>query len=277
VDPDDHHLFVSLGCAAENFLIAAQARGRPGEIAFDDSGEGRIEIDLARGPARVSELYEAIPARQTTRSAYDGRAVPSDDLKRLEASAAIPGVSATLITDPERRESVLDYVIQGNSHQMDDPDFVEELRDWIRFNASQALNMGDGLFTKCTGNPTLPTWLGTRLFRWVFKKGTENDKYTKHIRSSSGVAVFIGDKSDKDHWIKVGRSFQRFALQATALGICHAHINQLVEVPSVRSDFAKWLGVGDARPDLVVRFGYAQPMPMSLRRPVDAVLISPIS
>lgn len=29
VDPDDHHLFVSLGCAAENFTIAATANGRP--------------------------------------------------------------------------------------------------------------------------------------------------------------------------------------------------------------------------------------------------------
>jgi nitroreductase len=28
VDPDDHHLFVSLGCAVENFLIAAEATGR---------------------------------------------------------------------------------------------------------------------------------------------------------------------------------------------------------------------------------------------------------
>jgi hypothetical protein len=29
VDPDDHHLFVSLGCAAENLALASGARGRP--------------------------------------------------------------------------------------------------------------------------------------------------------------------------------------------------------------------------------------------------------
>jgi hypothetical protein len=72
--------------------------------------------------------------------------------------------------------------------------------------------------------------------------------------------------------VRVGRSFQRFALQATALGIRHAHVNQAVEVPAVRADLAGWLGIGAARPDLVVRFGYAPPMPMSLRRPVAAVL-----
>lgn len=30
VDPDDHHLFVSLGCAAETLAIAAAAHGKPG-------------------------------------------------------------------------------------------------------------------------------------------------------------------------------------------------------------------------------------------------------
>lgn len=30
VDPDDHHLFVSLGCAAANLALAAAAIGRPG-------------------------------------------------------------------------------------------------------------------------------------------------------------------------------------------------------------------------------------------------------
>jgi len=38
VDPDDHHLFVSLGCAAENLAIAAQATGRPGELSVAEGG-----------------------------------------------------------------------------------------------------------------------------------------------------------------------------------------------------------------------------------------------
>ena len=35
VDPDDHHLWVSLGCAAENLVLAAAAFGRRAEIEFD--------------------------------------------------------------------------------------------------------------------------------------------------------------------------------------------------------------------------------------------------
>jgi hypothetical protein len=86
------------------------------------------------------------------------------------------------------------------------------------------------------------------------------------------VAVFIRDKADKNHWVKVGRSFQRFALRATALGIRHALINQPGEVPSVRTGFSHAIGIGDIRPDLVVRFGYAPAMATSMRRPVHSVI-----
>jgi hypothetical protein len=40
VDPDDHHLYVGLGCAAENLLIAATATGRPGQLDTDAGGAG---------------------------------------------------------------------------------------------------------------------------------------------------------------------------------------------------------------------------------------------
>lgn len=59
VDPDDHHLYVSLGCAAENFLIAAAAHGRPGAVRFDNAGDGRVEIDLGNAPPTADALYPA--------------------------------------------------------------------------------------------------------------------------------------------------------------------------------------------------------------------------
>jgi Nitroreductase family len=255
-------------------LLAGAARGMPGAAIFLDSDGGRIDLSLGQGPADAGGLFRAIPARQSTRSLFDGRSLPVDQLKQLESSARMEGVSLALITDPKRRDAVTDYVLAGNSSQMDDPAFVRELKRWIRFNPEQALETRDGLFSACSGNQTSPTLIGKTLFSRFFKKDEENSKYAAQMRSSAGVAVFTGDKADKDHWVKVGRSFQRFALQATALGIRTAMVNQPVEVPKVRAEFARWLGAPDARPDLVVRFGHAPLMPMSLRRPVKDVLIT---
>lgn len=176
-------------------------------------------------------------------------------------------------TEAAELEAILDLVVAGNSAQMDDPDVMRELAHWMRFSPARAVETGDGLFSACSGNPVLPDGIGLRVFPAVFKKDAENDKYRAQIRSSSGIAVFVGARPDPQHWIRVGRSFERFALQATALGIRSAHLNQPVEVPSIRPDFARWLRMPDARPDLVVRFGRAPALPMSLRRPVQSVLV----
>lgn len=273
VDPDDHHLFASLGCASENFALTAQALGRPADIQFDPGHHGQIVIDLTNGSSNENELFKAIPYRQCTRSEYDGIKVSRSDLKLLEKAAQVKGIELILLTEKEPMEKVLEYVVEGNSAQIDDPAFFEELKKWIRFNPSQALNTKDGLFSACTGNPSMPTWIGNLIFRFILSKDSLNKSFVKQIRSSAGIAVFVSDKNDKEHWVNSGRSYQRFALQATALGMRHAFINQPVEVAQIRPDFAKWLGIGDKRPDLVVRFGYAPALPMSLRRPVEDVLV----
>jgi hypothetical protein len=77
---------------------------------------------------------------------------------------------------------------------------------------------------------------------------------------------------DQAHWVEVGRACQRFALQATALGLKQAFINQPVEVPQVRQQFASFLGIGDRLPDLVLRFGFGPELPKSLRRPVEQLM-----
>jgi hypothetical protein len=273
VDPDDHHLFVSLGCAAENLAIAAAAFGKPCDVRIREGAQSVIDIALQNGPDGRDELYKAIPHRQSTRSVFDGQAISKDDLSLLTAAAEEEGVSLNIFTEATQREQILEFVVEGNTAQMEDPAFVAELRDWLRFSPQQALSKNDGLFGACSGNPVVPGWLGSQMFGAFFTKDTENDKYRDHIRSSAGIAVFTGDRADPEHWIKVGRSFQRFALQATSLGIRNAHINQPIEVSTLRSEFANWLGAPEARPDLIVRFGRAPALPYSLRRPVEAVLI----
>lgn len=272
VDPDDHHLFVSLGCAAENLALAARAAGRSAAVSFASLPTFGVEVELAPGPSVASALADAIPHRQSTRAPYDGRPVSSADIRMLLDASAEDGVRVEIFTDRTALDAILDFVIAGNDAQMDDPAFVAELRDWIRFTPDDALATRDGLFSASSGNPVVPRWLASRLFGLVFTKSAEADKYADHVRSSAGIAVFVADAEDADHWVRVGRSFQRFALQATVLGIRTAHLNQPVEVASVREPFARWLGEPGRRPDLVVRFGRGPVLPMSLRRAPEAII-----
>lgn len=271
VDPDDHHIFVSLGCAAENLSLAAAARGQPGAVRFNPAS-GSVTFDFKPGPAEQSALFDAIAKRQSTRAEYDGRAVSPADLDKLGRAAAIPGVNMVLLTDRRRLDAVRDLVVAGNGKQMADAAFVRELKSWLRFNPAQALRTGDGLYSVASGNPSLPDWLGPLAFDWLSTAQSQNDSYASQIRSSAGVAVFAGTQADPAHWVAVGQACQRFALQATALGLKHAFINQPVEVPTLRPELASLIGLPGRRPDIVMRFGHGPTLPYSPRRPVASVL-----
>lgn len=272
VDPDDHHVFASLGCAAENLALAAEAEGQSAAIEFDAAGDGQVRIGLAKGTGGANAWFDAILKRQCTRSDYDGRAISVEELRELEEAASIQGCRVILISERPKMDELVDLIVAANTVQVEDPNFVAELKSWLRFNARTAIATGDGLYAACSGNPTLPSWIAPTVFRMVFSAKSENEKCERQVRSSSGLAVFLAEKNDKEHWVKAGRSYQRFALQATAMGMKHAFLNQPTEVPAFRSDLLGSVGATEPRPNLLVRFGYADPMPRSLRRPVSAVI-----
>jgi nitroreductase len=272
VDPDDHHLYASLGCAATNLALAGAASGRHGALNFDAQGDGSITFEFARGDATTSTLFAAIPHRQSTRADYDGRSVSASESAALAAAAKVPGVDAVFLTERAQVRRVRDLVIAGNTAQMADPAFVAELKHWIRFNPRDALQSGDGLYAASSGNPILPTSLGRFMFDLAFTTATENDKYARHFDTCAGVVVFVAAKDDREHWALAGQASQRFALQAAALGLKHAFVNPPVEITRFRPELAALVGLPGRRPNLLMRFGYGPTLPWSPRRPVEAVL-----
>lgn len=271
VDPDNHHLFVSLGCAAENLSIAAASRGMPGEISFD-SGTDEIRFAHAVGAATDTSLSDAIPLRQSTRGMYDGSTLTPAELADLDVASRVPGVDLILITDRAKMGQIADLVAAANTAQIADPAFMSELERWMRFNPRRALATGDGLFSATSGNPALPDWLGPMVLDLAYTAKSENKTNAAKIASSAGLAVFVGAASDPGHWIQVGRACQRFALQATAMGLKHAFMNQPVEVADTRPELATLIGMPGRRPDLVVRFGRGALLPYSARREVVTVI-----
>jgi nitroreductase len=272
VDPDDHHLFASMGAAAENIVQAAPVLGMAAAARFDPEGDGRVVVDLGPGETSVSPLAAAIPKRQCTRALYDGRAVPDAGLRALADAGNGDGVETRLITERPAIDAIGALIVDGNTQQMGDAAYIDELKHWLRFGYADALSTGDGLFAKASGNPALPAPIGRVVFGLVVSDESENRKYREQIASSPGLAVFISAANNKAHWVAAGRAYQRFALQATALGIRHAFLNQAVEVPEVRQRLAEHLALEERRPDLIVRFGYGEEMPWSLRRPLADVL-----
>ena len=271
VDPDDHHLFVSLGCALETLLQAGLGYGWAGDpVALPNGG---VSVAFSRVAARPDALFHAISDRASTRTPYDGTPVDAATLRSLEAAVG-QSVGLRFVLDGDARAKLIDMIIAGNDAQLADPAFMRELAAWIRFDAGEALARRDGLFTGASGNLAAPRWLGQRLLPLVMTRRGEAGRLRRLVASSAGLAIFTGPADTREAWIAVGRAFTRFALTATARGLKLAFLNQAVEDPPTRRQLAAWLGAPAKRPDLVVRFGRGPDLPRSLRRPPSDVLVS---
>jgi hypothetical protein len=66
VDPDEHHLFVSPGCATENLVQAALAYGLQREALLDTT-TGAVRVALEPVRAQTTDPFGAMALRQCTR------------------------------------------------------------------------------------------------------------------------------------------------------------------------------------------------------------------
>jgi hypothetical protein len=120
-DPDSRELHISLGCALEKLLIAAERFGFGHEIVYPaDSRTGTPAASvtlLAEGTpstCRPAELFETITSRATNRGRYARRPVRADAAAQLRECAVDNGVGLFLTDDPEIRRQVRELVVRAD-------------------------------------------------------------------------------------------------------------------------------------------------------------------
>ena len=276
VDPDHRELYISLGCALENLVIAARYAGYDPEVEYFPVGEPTERLLVRLKPADMAGdrvLFRAIPERHTNRREYDGKQIPRADMKELQSVPKESGVTSIVLSEQKTIERIIELVKEGNDIQMNDDAFMDELISWIRFSDAEAEKHRDGLTSRAMGRSPAPGWIG-RLFMRLFVSAKSQSKTDeRNIRSASALMVIASERDDRKSWVDVGRSFERIALTLTSLGIMNAHHNQPCEVPRLRTQLGRELGLGSSHPQLLLRIGYAEPLPHSPRRPVEEVLI----
>ena len=275
VDPDDHALYISLGCALENLVIAANYNGYSTSVEYfsTDEKEECIKIELCRETVRFDfDLFTSISKRQSTRCPYNGQAIPEKDLESLSKISKQDDVSFVVFDKDDEIEPIIEFVREATMIQFGNKLFVNELIDWIRFSKKKTLKYRDGLNPLSMGFPFVPNLLGKIIIKTFNSPLSEAKKCEQLIRGSSALVMFIAHKDEKHNWVNVGRSLQRVILKATSLGIKNAHINMPCEEFSVRNKLKKFLGLEEAQPILLLRIGYAKAMPGSFRKPIGEVL-----
>jgi hypothetical protein len=111
-------LYVGVGCALENTLLAAVTHGYRAQVALlPDPVNPALaaRIDLSPGAATPAALFDAIPRRHTSRGPYDpARPVSAQTLAQLAALVSdIPQVRVRWYAQAAERATFGELIVQA--------------------------------------------------------------------------------------------------------------------------------------------------------------------
>ncbi|KGN77766.1 nitroreductase [Porphyromonas gulae] len=274
VDPDNRELFVSLGCATENLCIAAAHRGYETMVSIAENGT--IHIGFTKQDSDTpSPLFPYISVRQTNRSVYNGSIIPVNDITALaEKNDMEPFVGIHFFkSGTQEFDAISEMVCKGNSIQMRDKKFKEELQQWMRYNKKHQDATRDGLSYAVFGAPNLPRFIVKTIITRLINEKSQNRNDRRKIASSSHFVLFTSLNNTVEQWIKLGRVLERLLLKATGMGISHAYMNQPNEEQGLSRKMAETLGIAGEYPTVLIRLGYGSKMPYSSRRSAESCII----
>ncbi|MBE9480411.1 MAG: hypothetical protein IMY69_01805 [Bacteroidetes bacterium] len=275
VDSDNHALYISLGCALENLIIAANQFDYETKVTIHNNGnETFIQIDLYQvEEIKKTDLFNFIVKRQVTRNKYNPEKIQKEVLRELFDDVLDKCVQVKLFLSKTEIETLTPYIIEGTNLQFNNKAFVKELVSWVRFSEKEVLLKGDGLWSASMGLPNMGRCVGNFVMKNFVTAKSEAKRWEKIISKSEGFALFMVEKNDPEHWIKLGQAFQRFGLMATKMNIKHAHVNMPCEELPVREKMIQNFQLYEYTPLLLIRFGYSNPLPYSYRRNINEIII----
>jgi nitroreductase len=264
-DPSQRELHISVGCALENLLIAARAFGYQSEVSHfpPHIGADCVASVVMHPPAALAGpkggLLDAITRRQTSRRPFRPRAVPADDLRRLQAVCGDRQVMLYLTDDAGVKRRLEQLVAEADARLFAEPAYREELARWI----------GDGVFGT--------SWLLSKLGQLAVTYLNVGARTAKHdselLHSAPEIGILATHDDDRASQVRAGQQFQRLCLQAELAGLGVQPMSQLCQVEHIRGQLGRYFPAPDARAQLVFRIGFAdpgeQPMP---RRALEEVV-----
>lgn len=273
-DCDGRELTIGCGSSLEHLLLRlGQEHIGISLQEFPDAAQphhlARVKTGAGDPYPRHDDLVSAMGVRRTNRTAYHG--APMDDSLREALTTACRqfGVTVTWVQDTAARASLVDLIMASDREQMASKEFRHELSHWMRPEHS---HRDDGMEADLLGEKGIAAYVAPLIVR-TFDVGKMQAAADEELTEGSpDVAVLSTSTDDAGAWLSTGRALAHMVLRAMAGGRYSAYMNQPCEVPASRDKLASLLDV--EHPQLVVRFGLADPVHPALRYPVAEVLQS---
>ncbi|HEY7502927.1 MAG TPA: hypothetical protein VH700_02420 [Gemmatimonadales bacterium] len=269
-DDDRRELYLSLGCAIENLLVAAEQFGfRHSTVYLPHHPDELVAATIAfqpggsRSAERRGLSLQAILARRTARGRFSDQAVSQDDTLALQRCVTEPELELSILVDQERRREIEALHQSAIETALADPAFRGELAEWV----------GAGAF----GTP----WPLSRIGRLAI----ESELLAHHlakldriaVRSAPLLALISSREDDRPSQVRSGQALERIWLTATSRGLGLQPLSAALEVPMSRWDLSRLMDARLPWAQQLVRIGHprGESVHRTPRLPLDSVVVRP--
>ena len=237
LDALDREQRIGLGCALENLVLAATARGHRATVTLlPDAADAThvATVSFVDAPSEASSLHDAIGRRHTNRGPYTNEALTDDVLATLESvSSDLDDVSVRWFTTPADRAALGALIIDATEAIIDDEQQSTDSFAWFRNNRDDIDTHMDGLTLDAQG--LSPIVLAAAKILPATSR-TAGDAFwldqTRTVHTATAAAygvITVADPNEPAQQLIGGRLLQRIHLTATVAGLGLQHMNQITE------------------------------------------------
>lgn len=276
-DPEGRLLFLALGAALENFLIAAADLGYAPHLDWFPEGEaGSTAVRITLGePGELPEPDPRVDLQARRRTAHGPLTGPVEPAVRHNLEQLDLGPVTLSWAEDRWRDALAGHAAETASRRWRDPAFRRELATWLRKDRRELDARRDGL--PLTRFRRFPGWLAALVKGAVMHVPALLDpkaRTGRRIRRASALVVLATPDGDgPGQWLAVGRAYQRIGLELAHAGHALGPEGALTAAAEARAETGRLLALD--QPQLVARVGRARPHPGTPRRRLHRVLNPP--
>jgi nitroreductase len=267
-DPDGRELYISVGCALENLLVAAEHFGMAHEVRYlpeGDDAELAATVEFwaggGRSPERQGIPLDALIHRQNDNGLYRDAELSLELRRRLYECVAEPDLRLELSDDGLFRSWVDELTFEADCAEYANRAFRRELGHSI----------GHGLFSA----PGFKSRLAGLLVSRVDIGEAVANQDRELVASAALLGLVLGEDDTHAVHLRTGQLFERVWLTATALGVSIHPMSQTMRTPELRDVVADLVLGHGWLPQHLFRVGFStrETRPRRTpRRPVEEVL-----
>lgn len=282
-DPLRREQVMSIGCALENLVLAADAHGYAHSLTLMPDGSDPAHVarlDLSAGLQRPSDLYDAIPLRHTNRYPYDTtRQLPADTLEDLAGLNDAADVKTFWFSSPEQRSEIGDLTIAATEAFIADEAQSRDSNAWYRHDWDEIQRKRDGITLDAAGVSDFIRAAGKVLPETSREQNDETWLTATRDKQVPTAAAFgiiaVRDARHDGQRVEAGRIWQRMHLSAMVQGLAMQPLNQINERADREAEQNVAPEFGDALRELLGDAAWQGLFTFRIGYPTEAATASP--